>query len=94
MNKIIIIEHDDKEHVVFDVPVGHLRMRDNLLPSGDGELVFSVADERAAVGERTRSKDCDDDNALRIVCQTPEKAETIARAFIELAAHMRQARKK
>ena len=89
MEKFIMSEIPDNQQVVLDVPVGHLRMRGNILRDGAGEMVFAIADESATIGDRVR--DYIRSDALRIICQTPEKAETIAQAFLELAADMREA---
>ena len=87
----IIKELTENEKVVLDVPVGHLRMHDTIMPNGEGAVIFSVADGHAQPG--TRVRDTVKNEALHMICQTPEKAETIAKAFVELAIHMREAAK-
>ena len=88
MEKFIMSELGDNEQVVLDVPVGCLRLHYDTLHDGAGEMVFSISEECADPGTRAYDEDCSD--AVRIICQTPEKAETIARAFIELASYMRK----
>lgn len=76
------------EHVVLDVPIGHLRVGGTVHANGEGLMVFSIASEARRVGSRPGSARSDRD-AVKIVVQTPEKAETIALAFIEMARKMR-----
>ena len=91
MEKFIMAELADNEQVVLDVPIGHLLMRNNILRDGAGEVIFSIADSYAKPGVKTNNTNRTD--ALRIICQTPEKAETIAKVFVELAICMREAAK-
>ena len=86
MNKFIMSELADNEVFVLDVPVGHLRLHNHILRDGAGEMVFSIADGDAVPGRTFH--DTYEHEALRIVCQTPEKARVLARAFNELANHM------
>ena len=78
------------EHVVLDVPEGQLRIGGVVHPNGEAIAVFSISDEQAVAGSRPTSKPSDR-TAVEIVLQTPERAETIALAFIELANKMREA---
>ena len=87
----IIKELTENEKLVLDVPVGHLRMHDTIMPNGEGAVVFSVADGHAQPG--TKVHDVVRNEFMHFICQTPEKAETVAKAFIELSIHMRGANK-
>ena len=89
MERFIMTELAENEQVVLDVPVGHMRLHYRILRDGAGEMVFSIADDHAVPGMALH--DTVRTEALRIICQTPEKAEVIARAFIGLADHMRKA---
>jgi len=92
MDMFVMKQLDECEQVVLDVEPGHMRLRDRILRDGAGEVIFSIADGVAKPG--TKVNDTYKTDALRIICQTPEKAETIAKAFVELAIHMREAAKK
>ena len=78
------------ETVVMDVPPGRMRVGGDIR-DGIGTMVFSISDESLETGSRPGHKPGDRD-ALRMVIQTPEKAEAIALAFIEMASKMRKAR--
>lgn len=71
------------ETVVLDVPLGRLRAG-GTVKDGIGTMVFSISEEAREAGSRpghTRG----DREALRLIVQSPEKAEAIAMAFLEMA---------
>lgn len=73
MQKFVMTEIGNDQQVVLDVPVGNTLLKPKLLRDGTGEMVFAIKTVDGFV------------DALRIVCQTEEKAMVMARAFIELA---------
>ena len=90
MNKFVNVKDiPADEHIVLDVPVGHLRVGGTVHASGEGLMVFSISDDAKKVGTRPAPAHRDRE-AVKIVVQTPEKAETIALAFIEMARKMRE----
>ena len=90
MNKFVNVKDiPADEHIVLDVPVGHLRVGGTVHASGEGLMVFSISDDKKRVGTRPAPAHRDRE-AVKIVVQTPEKAETIALAFIEMARKMRE----
>lgn len=90
MNKFVNVKDiPADEHIVLDVPVGHLRVGGTVHASGEGLMIFSISDDEKRVGTRPASSHRDRE-AVKIVVQTPEKAETIALAFIEMANKMRE----
>lgn len=90
MNKFVNVKDiPADEHIVLDVPVGHLRVGGTVHASGEGLMVFSISDDEKRVGTRPAPSHRDRE-AVKIVVQTPEKAETIALAFIEMARKMRE----
>lgn len=90
MNKFVNVKDiPADEHIVLDVPVGYLRVGGTVHASGEGLMVFSISDDEKRVGTRPAPAHRDRE-AVKIVVQTPEKAETIALAFIEMARKMRE----
>ena len=90
MNKFVNVKDiPADEHIVLDVPVGHLRVGGTVHASGEGLMVFSISDDKKRVGTRPAPAHRDRE-AVKIVVQTPQKAETIALAFIEMARKMRE----
>lgn len=77
------------EQVILDVPEGRLRVGGIVRPYGEALAIFSIAEETEKPGSRPAHKTTDR-QAVKIVVQTPERAETIALAFIEMARKMRE----
>lgn len=85
---VVMKDIPENETVVLDVPLGKLRVGGVVHPHGEGLMVFSISDEEKEIGSRAGHARRDRE-AVKIVIQTPERAETIAMAFIEMAKNMR-----
>ena len=94
MSKFVSIKNiPSDEYVVLDVPAGHLRIGGVVNPNGEGVVTFSISDEAKQAGTR-QEKGADDRTAMKVIVQSPEKAEAIALAFIEMARKMREVHSK
>lgn len=87
MEKFVMTPIPDEDQVVLDVPEGRLRMDFEIHDNGEGLMLFSIAKEYERPGAFAKRQESEVP-ALKLVVQSPEKANAIAHAFLAMADAM------